>query len=160
VERVADGIRLTAQGKLAAGTLVRQDAARVGEERSAAMLEEFHALDGRMKEIVTRWQVRETGGQPTLNDHTDASYDRAVLEDLGALVTQTVAWLSPLAEALRPYAAYRGRLDKAMQLVRDGDPRFIASPRVDSVHSAWFELHEDLIRLAGRRREDVAGDSR
>ena len=123
------------------------------------MLEEFHALDGRMKEIVTRWQVRDTGGEPTLNDHTDASYDRAVLEDLDALVAQTVAWLSPLADALRPYAAYRARLDKAMQLVRDGDTRFIASPRVDSVHSVWFELHEDLIRLAGRRREDVAGDA-
>jgi hypothetical protein len=35
----------------------------------------------------------------------------------------------------------------------------VASPRVDSYHSVWFELHEDLIRLAGRTRsaETAAG---
>ncbi len=156
VERVADGIRLTPQGKLAAAKLVAADAERVGVEPAAGMLDAFHALDGRMKEIVTRWQVRDVEGEPTLNDHGDAAYDRVVLEDLGALETETAAWLGPLAEALRPFAAYRARLARAMRLVHDGDTRFIASPRVDSVHSVWFELHEDLIRLAGRRRGDVA----
>jgi hypothetical protein len=32
--------------------------------------------------------------------------------------------------------------------------RFV--PRVDSYHSVWHELREDLIRLAGRRRADEA----
>jgi pyruvate,orthophosphate dikinase len=33
----------------------------------------------------------------------------------------------------------------------------VASPRVDSYHSIWFELHEDLILLSGRTRaEEVA----
>jgi hypothetical protein len=27
---------------------------------------------------------------------------------------------------------------------------------VDSYHGAWFELHEELIRLAGRSRADVS----
>jgi pyruvate,orthophosphate dikinase len=157
-EAVADGMRLTAQGKLAAAKLIAADGDRVGSAQAAQMLDAFHALDGRMKEIVTRWQVREVDGETALNDHSDAAYDRAVLDDLGALETETVNWLAPLADALRPFAAYRARLGRAMQLVRDGDARFIASPRVDSVHSAWFELHEDLIRLAGRRREDVATD--
>ena len=41
-----------------------------------------------------------------------------------------------------------------------GDQRFVASPRVDSYHGIWFELHEDLIRLAGRTREDEAAAGR
>jgi hypothetical protein len=38
--------------------------------------------------------------------------------------------------------------------------RFVASPRVDSYHGVWFELHEDLIRLAGRRRSDEGSAGR
>jgi len=38
--------------------------------------------------------------------------------------------------------------------------RFIASPRVDSYHSAWFELHEELILLTGRTRADEVAAGR
>jgi pyruvate,orthophosphate dikinase len=31
---------------------------------------------------------------------------------------------------------------------------------VDSYHSAWFELHEDLILLAGRNRADEVAAGR
>ena len=34
--------------------------------------------------------------------------------------------------------------------------RWMASPRVDSYHGIWFELHEDLIQLAGRTRAEEA----
>ena len=37
---------------------------------------------------------------------------------------------------------------------------FIASPRIDSYHNVWFELHEDLILLAGRTREEEAAAGR
>ncbi len=44
-----------------------------------------------------------------------------------------------------------------MSAVNAGDHRYVASPRVDSYHSVWFELHEELILLAGRSRaEEVA----
>jgi pyruvate,orthophosphate dikinase len=36
----------------------------------------------------------------------------------------------------------------------------VASPQVDSYHSVWFELHEDLIRLAGRNRADETAAGR
>ena len=49
---------------------------------------------------------------------------------------------------------YRVRLAAALEHVLGGDLRFVASPRVDSYHGAWFELHEDLILLAGRTRAD------
>ena len=41
-----------------------------------------------------------------------------------------------------------------------GDQRYVASPRVDSYHGVWFELHEDLIALAGRRRADEVAAGR
>ena len=41
-----------------------------------------------------------------------------------------------------------------------GDGMYIASPRVDSYHGVWFELHEDLILLAGRTREDEVASGR
>jgi pyruvate, orthophosphate dikinase len=128
--------------------------------RAIELLEGFHAFDGRMKQIVTAWQVRDVAGEQVLNDHGDAAYDARVLDDLAGLHAETVEWLAPLAAELRRFAVYRLRLVRAIDLVRDGDQRFVASPRVDSYHGVWFELHEDLIRLAGRRRSDEAAAGR
>jgi pyruvate,orthophosphate dikinase len=36
----------------------------------------------------------------------------------------------------------------------------VASPRVDSFHGVWFELHEDLIQLAGRTRAEEVESGR
>ena len=152
VEVAAGQLRLSATGKLDAADLFAIDRADVG--RADELLDEFHAFDGRMKQIVTAWQVRDVAGEQVLNDHTDAGYDAAVMEDLAALHDDTVAWLEPLA-AMRRFAVYRSRLGRSLELCRGGDQRFVASPRVDSFHSVWFELHEDLIRLAGKKRADV-----
>ena len=56
--------------------------------------------------------------------------------------------------------SYARRLSAAAEAAASGDGRFIASPRVDSYHGVWFELHEDLIRLAGRTREDEVAAGR
>jgi pyruvate,orthophosphate dikinase len=37
---------------------------------------------------------------------------------------------------------------------------YLASPRVDSFHTIWFELHEDLILLADRTREEEVAAGR
>ena len=95
-----------------------------------------------------------------LNDHGDAAYDARVLDELSALHAETVQWLAPTATALRRFTVYRSRLAAAVERAREGDQRFVASPRVDSYHSVWFELHEDLIRLAGRRRSEEAAAGR
>ena len=57
-------------------------------------------------------------------------------------------------------AAYVARLDRAAAKVADGDTSYLASPRIDSFHNVWFELHEDLIQLAGRTREEEAAAGR
>ena len=52
------------------------------------------------------------------------------------------------------------RARRAIEEARGGDQRYVASPRVDSYHGIWFELHEDLIQLAGRNRADEVAAGR
>jgi pyruvate,orthophosphate dikinase len=98
--------------------------------------------------------------EQTVNDHSDETYDAAVLADLRALHADAAGWLRSLGDAVPRFGQYLARLDRAMAAVDAGDARFVASPRVDSYHSVWFELHEDLIRLAGRTREDEVAAGR
>jgi len=113
-----------------------------------------------MKVIVTAWQMKEVDGEQQLNDHADAAYDADVLAQLGALHADADAWISPLITGLPRLSTYARRLDAAAVAATGGDPLYIASPRVDSYHSVWFELHEDLIRLAGKTREQEVAAGR
>jgi pyruvate,orthophosphate dikinase len=104
--------------------------------------------------------MKGVDGQQVLNDHADAAYDAAVLAELAALHADASAWIGPLVGQLPRLVRYARRLDAAAAAAAAGDGRFIASPRVDSYHGVWFELHEDLIRLAGRTREDEVAAGR
>jgi pyruvate,orthophosphate dikinase len=159
-EVTGGSVRLSARGKLKASELFGADRSALGEPRSVEFLDQFHPIDLRMKDIVTAWQLRDVGGEQVFNDHSDATYDGEVLNDLTALHAETVEWLSPLADRIYRFDAYRSRLSRALESARAGDQRYVASPRVDSYHSVWFELHEDLIRLAGRKRSDEASAGR
>ena len=152
--------QLTAAGRERAAAMIAADRASWGEKNADGALDTFHPLDLRMKQIVTAWQMKEVGGAPVLNDHTDADYDAAVLGDFAALAADTDEWLTPMPDGLPRLAEYRSRLAAAADRVASGDHAYIASPRVDSYHSIWFELHEDLILLAGRTREGEAAAGR
>jgi pyruvate,orthophosphate dikinase len=104
--------------------------------------------------------MREVDGEQVLNDHADADYDAAVLRRLADLHAKARAWIEPLYERLPRLASYGRRLGAAAAAVAGGDGMYIASPRVDSYHGIWFELHEDLIRLAGRTREEEVAAGR
>jgi len=159
-ELAAGSFRLTADGRAVAREMIATDAARWGAAAAVAALDAFLALDHRMKETVTAWQMREVDGTQTVNDHSDAGHDAGVLDRLGSLHADAAAWLTPLAGALPRLARYLERLERAATRAREGDGRYVASPRVDSYHGAWFELHEDLILLAGRNRADEVAAGR
>jgi pyruvate,orthophosphate dikinase len=165
---VADGIAtgssgmfsLSADGKALGAEMLALDRESWGATNANAALDGFVTLDGRMKTIVTAWQMKAVDGQQVLNDHADAAYDAAVLAELAALHADASAWIGPLVGQLPRLARYAQRLDAAAAAVAAGDGRYIASPRLDSYHGVWFELHEDLIRLAGRTREDEVAAGR
>jgi pyruvate,orthophosphate dikinase len=133
---------------------IAEDRAAWGPANAEAALDAFLVLDHRMKETVTAWQLRDVDGEQTFNDHSDPDYDAGVLARLAALHADAEAWIRPLEAGLPRLAAYRERLARAAAAAAGGDGRYVASPRVDSYHGAWFELHEDLILLAGRSRAE------
>jgi hypothetical protein len=59
-----------------------------------------------------------------INDHTDAAYDREVLERLAALHADAVAWLVPLEAQAALLDEYHARLDRAAEQAIAGDGRF------------------------------------
>jgi pyruvate,orthophosphate dikinase len=159
-EMAAGSFRLTADGRNVGKEKIAADTERWGKDNAAAALDAFLALDHRMKETVTAWQMRETDGAQAFNDHSDPAYDAKVLDDLADIHADASAWLTPLVAGLPRLAAYRERLERAAAAARGGDNRYVASPRVDSYHGVWFELHEDLILLAGRNRADEVAAGR
>ena len=159
-EVAAGSFRLTADGRAVARERIAEDTERWGVARAGAALDAFLALDHRMKTTVTAWQMREVNGAQTFNDHSDPAYDATVLADLAALHADALDWLGAQESAPARLTAYRERLERANAAAQGGDPRYVASPRVDSYHGVWFELHEDLIQLAGRNRADEVAAGR
>jgi pyruvate, orthophosphate dikinase len=155
-----DSVRLTRDGKEAASGSFASERDRWGTDRAATALDAFLGLDERMKATVTAWQMRDVDGSPTLNDHADPAYDARVLDQLGSLHRDALGWLRSIDAPVARFTTYGARLDRAARLAAGGDGRYVASPRVDSYHSVWFELHEDLILLAGRTRADEVAAGR
>jgi pyruvate,orthophosphate dikinase len=158
VATTAGAYRLSDAGAARAAAALEAERSAWGADGPIAALDAFLALDARMKELVTAWQLRDPAAQ-VLNDHSDADYDRRVLDGLADLHADAVAWLEPLTDSCPRLGGYAVRLRRALEAAGAGDRRFVASPRVDSYHGIWFELHEDLIQLAGRTRaeETAAG---
>ena len=97
-------------------------------------------------------------GEP--NDHSDVAYDQEVLDRLPGIherVSPVVARAAELAPRLAPYGS---RLQDALDRVRAGDHTWLLRPLIDSYHTVWFELHEELISLAGLSREAEAASGR
>jgi pyruvate,orthophosphate dikinase len=166
VERlVAEGLVVASAGAytLTDAGRSRVDRLRVAErsawgaENTIAALDAFLAIDHHVKDVVTAWQMRDA---QTVNDHTDAAYDAGVLDRLAAIHADAMTWVGSIRPGVPRFRDYAARLNRAIDAAKSGDGRFIASPRVDSYHGIWFELHEDLIQLAGRTREEESAAGR
>lgn len=149
------GWTLTEEGRAEAGRLLR-DQLDPPELRSGVegAYRRFMELNPRLLGVCTRWQVRSSAGVDVVNDHADALYDEAVVRELGGLNEEVRPVLADVASLLSRFAGYQPRLDGALERVRSGERDWFSSPRVDSYHSVWFELHEDLLATLGIRRSD------
>ena len=52
------------------------------------------------------------------------------------------------------FANYSEKLINALEKSEDGELEWVSDAQMDSYHTVWFELHEDLLRLLGRTREE------
>jgi len=147
------GVRLTPEGRAELERLLTQERSGIDAVALEAAYDDFCAFNAELKTIVTRWQMRDPA---TVNDHTDAEYDAGVLvrlTDLHERVRPLGTWLGLISPRL---ARYLIRLDLAVQRIGEGDHAWVARPIMDSYHTVWFELHEDLIGLCGLSRAEEA----
>jgi hypothetical protein len=105
----------------------------------------FLGLNGELRAVCTDWQVRGD----MLNDHTDIDHDEAVIGRLVALHRRARIVCRDLDGQLSRFGRYEGRLATARQKVLDGDGGWFTQPLIDSYHTVWFELHEDLLATLG-----------
>jgi hypothetical protein len=42
----------------------------------------------------------------------------------------------------------------ALEKAEDGATEWVSDAKIESYHTLWFELHEDLLRLMRREREE------
>jgi hypothetical protein len=138
-------------------------AALLADERSGVdtaavkgFYDDFTAVNGDFKQLATDWQLRD--GEP--NDHGDAAYDAEVLGRLGGIHARTVPIVDAVAAIAPRLAPYKDRLASALARVEGGDTTWLLRPLIDSYHTVWFELHEELIGLAGLSRQDEAASGR
>ena len=145
--------RLSETGDSAAAAVLVRERESLGAEIEA-LLAAFDRSNASLKELLRRWQLRPVGSTTVVNDHSDSAYDDRVLSDLGALMAEAESWLDRLPSARPRYARYRARLSAAVKRAGQGESAFVSGLDVDSVHSIWWQLHADLLAVAGRERGD------
>ncbi len=111
----------------------------------------FVEINGRLLDCLTRWQVLSTG---VPNDHSDAAYDFGVLDRVDAAVEDAAHALERLGSLEPDFSGYAGRLRSALRRAERGEREWLASPRVESVHAVWMELHASLLDAVGAARAD------
>jgi hypothetical protein len=125
------------------------------EERECGRVyEAFRPLNREVLQLCTDWQVCP-GGAP--NDHRDAAYDWSVIDRLEAVDERAGPLLRRLAGVGPRFAPYRERLGNARRRLAHGEHEWLTSPRVDSYHTVWMELHEELLVALGLARRDDGG---
>ena len=114
----------------------------------------FLRLNARFLSLCTDWQLRpgDAQGEPVVNDHSDAAYDDTVIRRLVELDAAIRPVLAHAASAVVRFGAYPPRLSDALERVRVGDLDWFTRPVIDSYHTVWFELHEDLLATLGLER--------
>lgn len=157
VGRVA-GYTLTKAGRAAHAALVGEHVGPGERAGVAASYEAFLPVNARFKAVCTRWQMRPgPDGTEAPNDHDDAGYDAAVVEELAAVHDDVAAALADAAAVSPRFARYPTRLADALDRVRAGDAAAFARPMSGSYHDVWMELHEDFLLTLGRERDAADG---
>jgi hypothetical protein len=143
------GWALTADGRARHAELIREELEASG---TRAAVEDgyrrFLEVNAELLGVCTDWQLR--GG--ALNDHADAAYDAEIIDRLAHVDDKVQPVTIDLGNALERFGEYGNRFSGALSKVRNGERDWFAKPMIDSYHTIWFELHEDLLATLGIER--------
>lgn len=117
-----------------------------------AAYDDFEKVNEQLKQLITDWQTMTVGGQKLPNDHSDADYDDKVIDRLGRLHERAEPILDRLAAGLPRLKVWKDLLTAALEKAEDGEIAWVSDAKCMSYHTAWFEMHEDLIRILARTR--------
>ncbi len=115
----------------------------------------FLELNPGLLRLCTDWQLLppvDNKTPPELNRHDDLGYDAEVIARLAKVDGAVQPICAGLADGLARFAAYGRRLAAARRRVESGEHDWMTKPMIDSYHSVWFELHEDLLATLGIER--------
>jgi hypothetical protein len=124
------------------------------DKEFVAAYEGFERINIELKTLITEWQTIDSGGARIPNDHSDHDYDLEIIDRLGELHERADGVLGRLTQGRPRFEYYRINLDKALQKAEQGALEWVSGARIESYHTLWFELHEDLLRVLGRRRSE------
>ena len=138
----ADGMwQLTETGEEAVSQF-RKLEVKNREKELAAIYEKFDEENNTFKKIVSEWQAERD--------------DQKALEGLEGIHARIGKIFQELNRIIPRYEIYPSRFNRAIKNIKDGKTGYLAKYSVDSYHTIWFELHEDLLNLLGREREEWA----
>jgi hypothetical protein len=142
-------LRLSPEGRGHLEGLLADERSRADAAAVLAAYDEFRSVNAEFKALVTDWQLKD--GQP--NTHEVPGYDAAVLARLDDVHRRVTPIIAAAAAQLPRLSGYSVKLQTALDNIHAGQTMWLARPLIDSYHTVWFELHEELILATGRTRE-------
>ena len=114
----------------------------------------FEQINKDLKQLITDWQTMDIGGKRVPNTHADRAYDERIIGRLSDLHDRFEPLLTRLVAGEPRLDNYRKKLNHAIEKAEDHEIAWVSDVKLDSYHTVWFELHEDLLRLLGRQRDE------
>jgi len=141
---------------LPAGTTLVGDILRLApdapeRERVTSTFHRFLPINRQLRDLCTAWQCRPDG---SMNDHSDIGYDAQIRDRLDDIDDSVAPLLKRFAEDLPRLAGYRERFTAALTNLDEGDNAWFASPLIDSYHTVWMHVHQELLLTIGMSRAD------
>ena len=146
--KVLSGWSLTPDGRMEHARLLGEELNASGAKPIVdAGYQRFLAINVDLRAVCIDWAS---------SDHTDPTADLEMVERLASLDAQALPITKDLSAHLQRFGPYQMRLGAALKKVRAGEAEWFAKPLIDSYHTVWFELHEDLMATLGiQRGEDT-----
>jgi hypothetical protein len=145
-------VRLSPAGRPRLSELLAAERENVDKAAIAAAYENFRGVNADFKQLVSDWQLKN--GEP--NPHDDEVYDSAVLARLADVHARVAPIMATVTAEIPRLTSYSDKLAAALTKVQSGETTWLTRPMVDSYHTVWFELHEELILAAGLTRDSEA----
>jgi hypothetical protein len=104
-----------------------------------AWYDRFESLNDQFIKAVSDWQ--KSDGDPKA--------ESKVIK----VVERLIKALGELTPAIPRYQHYIRRFGDGIVRIDRGERDYVCGPTIDSVHTIWFEFHEDILSVLGRPRD-------